>query len=123
MLEALVIWAAGQGAGTPGTDLFVGTIPADQAGHLFRHTGGERDPDTAGQLKRVSFQVTTRAATYQDAYMRASQLADRLTVRQLALPGAHVYGCDPRHEPYPLGREESGAWVFAVNYDAAWRSA
>lgn len=120
MIEALVNHVAAGGLGTPGTDLFIGLMPAGSAGTMFRHAGGDRDPELPG-LRRIRFQAVTSAPDYPAAYAAATAIADRLLIRNTEIGAFWVYQCDPRHDPVPLEREESGVYTFVVNYDAIWR--
>lgn len=128
LLGDMEILLSSGGVGTPGTDLYFGSLPPDPDTALAVYETPGLPPEhtmgnTAGQAacERPTIQVVARAATYATARalsQKAFLLLDGLPKRVIG--STQYYYGKARQSPFLMGRDESGnpgRYLVAFNVD------
>jgi hypothetical protein len=123
MLPDIAAYLAGEGLGTLGTDLFMGSMPdpPNACVALYEYAGRppgfvHDSPQPAIRYPRL--QVLVRDDDYAGAVSRARSVYTALCGLVNATLGATTYGrVAPLGEPFPLARDESERVVVACNYE------
>lgn len=124
VLTALFSVLETAGVGTESVDLFIDVKPQGiDSAVIIRRTGGTRDTDYEGKLRRTDVQLVITGATYEAAELKAEEAAEAIRVRQTQFDtdGVFIYRCDADHDPIPVGREDSGVETMVVNCTVIWR--
>jgi len=125
LLDDMQTYLTSGGAGTAGTDLFVGSLPpSPDTALVVYETGGLTTIHTMGNtpgqaaVERPTIQVVTRAATYQTARalsQKAFLLLDGLPKR--TINGTQYYWGAARQSPFLMDRDEKDRYLVAFNVD------
>lgn len=110
--------------GTAGTDVFVGYVPDDIDDSTSVIDTGGLAPETDVPLYHPTFQVFIKASTFVIGSNKLDQvrsLLHRLTNRQLISGGTYFYYILAQSHGGPIGRDESGRYLFSINFHAHTR--
>lgn len=127
LLDEVAAFIVADGHATLGTNLFLGSMPAkpDVALSLHEYPGGPPDfvfgtAGVAHEYPRVQVKARGAAADYAGPrrWLEAvyQDLAER--VQSATSTGTRYLDLSPVQPPFPLERDESNRWVFAVNFVA-----
>lgn len=102
---------------TLGTDLFIGTLPAniDNCVGIFQSGGVE--PTTYLDVIKPTIQVLVRNTNYETAQQLAYEIYDSLhQLYNQTMGSTEIYTVFALQEPTDIGEDETGRAVFTGNY-------
>lgn len=125
LLPELGAFLSTQGIGTLGTDIFLGTLPAepDNCVALRDYGGLAPEHDLGTDHLRYEFprvQVLVRNTDYVTGHMKAFDIVgDFEAIQDSTLSGVRYRCVDSLQSPFCLKQDENRRWVFACNYQVA----
>jgi hypothetical protein len=125
--DDLVQLIVDDGLGTFATDLFVGGFPVSAPDLCVAVTeyGGPAGVDFFGEVTptlerpRVQVRVRGEAYDYDGPRTRLELIYQALGARSaFTVNGVRYLDLSPIQTPFPMGKDESNRWMFAVNFEA-----
>jgi hypothetical protein len=102
---------------TKGTDLFIGTLPANVDNCVGIFQSGGVEPTTYIDIIKPTIQVIVRNTNYETAQQLAYEVYDLMhQIYNTTLGGTYLYTIFALQEPTDIGEDETGRAVFTGNY-------
>jgi len=121
-LDDIATYLEDTGHGSRGTNMFIGFRPPkpDSAVTLYEYAG--IPPQTLVEAERPGLQITVRTTKgtndYQTGKATTKAITDELhDTKNILINGTRYTHIVARQSPFPMGRDESGRPIFAVNFD------
>jgi len=102
---------------TLGTDLFIGTLPANVDNCVGIFQSGGIEPTTYLDIIKPTIQVIVRNSNYETAQQLSYEVYDALhRLYAQAMGTTDIYTVFALQEPTDIGEDETGRAVFTGNY-------
>jgi hypothetical protein len=102
---------------TAGTNLFIGTLPANVDNCVGIFQSGGVEPTTYLDVIKPTIQVLVRNTNYETAQQLAYQIYDLLhQLYKITMGSTEIYTVFALQEPTDIGEDETGRAVFTGNY-------
>jgi hypothetical protein len=102
---------------TLGTDLFIGTLPANVDNCVGIFQSGGVEPTTYLDIIKPTIQVLVRNTNYETAQQLSYEIYDSLhQLYAQTMGGTEIYTVFALQEPTDIGEDETGRAVFTGNY-------
>lgn len=123
--ENLATYLASNGQGTLGSSIFLGSMPDTSSNAILLEDTGGLEPNRYITIKKNTVQVTIRNKSYRTGITKANAIYDLLhqSYDQTNIGGEDVMLIEALSEPNYLGKDESGRYLFSVNFLIQWRNA
>lgn len=102
---------------TAGTNLFIGTLPANVDNCVGIFQSGGVEPTTYLDVIKPTIQVIVRNTNYETAQQLSYQIYDLLhQLYKITMGSTEIYTVFALQEPTDIGEDETGRAVFTGNY-------
>lgn len=102
---------------TLGTDLFIGTLPAQIENCVGIFQTGGIEPTTYLDIIKPTIQVLVRNTNYETAQQLSYQIYDLLhQLYKITMGTTEIYTVFSLQEPTDIGEDETGRAIFTCNY-------
>ncbi len=102
---------------TAGTNLFIGTLPANVDNCVGIFQSGGVEPTTYLDVIKPTIQVLVRNTNYETAQQLSYQIYDLLhQLYKITMGNTEIYTVFALQEPTDIGEDETGRAVFTGNY-------
>ena len=102
---------------TAGTNLFIGTLPANVDNCVGIFQSGGVEPTTYLDVIKPTIQVIVRNTNYETAQQLSYQIYDLLhQLYKITMGNTEIYTVFALQEPTDIGEDETGRAVFTGNY-------
>jgi hypothetical protein len=102
---------------TLGTDLFIGTLPANVESCVGIFQSGGVEPTTYLDIIKPTIQVIVRNTNYETAQQLSYEIYDNLhQLYNQTMGSTEIYTIFALQEPTDIGEDETGRAVFTGNY-------
>jgi hypothetical protein len=102
---------------TLGTDLFIGTLPANVESCVGIFQSGGVEPTTYLDVIKPTIQIIVRNTNYETAQQLSYEIYDSLhQLYNQTMGSTEIYTIFALQEPTDIGEDETGRAVFTGNY-------
>lgn len=117
MLDDLAAYMASHGIGTVGTDLFKSYMPTDPVTNVTIYETGGPQPNKELPIKKPTFQVTVRSASYSTGRARLAAVRALFQgINSTTIGSTFFFYIEAISEGGHLGRDDNGADLFSINF-------
>lgn len=116
LLREVASYLETQGAGTFGTDLFIGFEPESPANCVTIYPTGGRPPAASGWKEYPTMQIRVRNTEYSDGYDKAEEIFGLLHKERNILTTFRGRCFAIQSSPIFIGHGKNGEFVFTQNF-------